>query len=1472
MLFSLLAIILLSLPAVQTRLGKIATNYLNDTYKTNIVVKKVDLSYLGNVNFKDIEILDHRQDSLINVKSLSTSLLNGRNILKNKLEFGDIDLEGVNFIIRTYLGEDNDSFSIFTDKFEDEDEDDSPSGFLLTSSNIFLSNGNIKIVDENDINGNAITFEKLQGNIHNFKIQGPDISGNIDGLYFIENHGIEVTSLTSDFTYTSNEMKLLNTVLKTETSSLFLDLVFHRNGSFSDFNNKVEFDAEILESDLSLFDLNKFYGEFGQSDVLHFKTNLSGTLNDFTATNLRMRSDLNSIINGSFHVKNAFNTENGFSVNARISNLTSDYNHLKNLLPGILENTLPSSFKELGIFKLSGTSFITPKLIDAKLQLNSDLGTTISDLKLTNIDDIDNASYKGFVKIIDFELGKYVQDSLIGKLSLEANINGKGFTLEGINTSIDGKIFKHQYKGYTYKNIDVNGQFQNKKFNGKLISKDENLQLNFNGLADLSSTVYKFDFKSQVAYADFNILNLFKRDSIAILKGDIDMKLEGNSIDNLAGKIIFKNASYTNQNDGYFFKEFDITSTFKDSIRTLTVNSSDIINGKLEGVFKFVELGNLARNSLGSIYSNYNPFPVTSGQFLDFNFKIYNKIVEVFYPEVSLGSNTSIKGEINSDNDLFKFSLNSPKVDIYQNIIDNIKLQIDNKNPLFNTQLTIDAIHTDYYDISQLDLVNITLNDTLFFRTEFLGGVNKTENYNLGFYHTIDANNKSVVGVNKSDFTFRNTTWFINPSDNKENKVIFDTELSKFDFYQFDLVSEGQKIGFNGSMNGEFNKDLNFEFENVNLTGITPEIEDWNFAGLINGEIEYNQNTEGILPIANVKVEDFFVNETFLGDLNIGMKGVNSIEKFDVEISTSINNSKNLIAIGNVDLSKKKPTIDMEIDFEEFKLDFLKPIGDENFTNIRGSVYGSTQLTGLLKNPIMNGDLFLDSAGVAFPYLNVDYDFEGTTVLELRDQTFEIVELTLKDTSYKTRGQLLGAISHTGFSDWKLDLSLATKNLLVLNTEETEEALYYGKGLIEGNATIKGFTDDLTIDVFGKTNKDTYFVIPLSDIKTIENTKLVTFINEENTVEEFQLPNEILLEKFKGLSLNFNLEVTKDAIVEMVIDKATGSTLKGSGTGDLRIEIDTKGKFNMYGDFTIDNGSYDFKYGGFVNKQFVATRGGTVSWDGSPYTALLDIETIHRVYANPKSILENLPTSRNIPIDLVTRFSGELYNSQKEYDILIPDADSTIKSELDFKLNNNDSNNRLIQFSSLLVSGSFFNENDIGANSNAFLTGTGSQLLSNVLSNIIGGDNENFTVGVDYNVGSDRSAVDNLNTDDQIGLTIATQLNDRILIDGKVGVPVGSKGQTGIRGEVKVEFLLNEEGTLRSSAFNRQNEIQYTEEEEGYTQGVGLTYQFDFDNRGELLEKLGLKKKKVENDSIIKVKKDSIPLKKKLVQFRSEED
>jgi len=41
-------------------------------------------------------------------------------------------------------------------------------------------------------------------------------------------------------------------------------------------------------------------------------------------------------------------------------------------------------------------------------------------------------------------------------------------------------------------------------------------------------------------------------------------------------------------------------------------------------------------------------------------------------------------------------------------------------------------------------------------------------------------------------------------------------------------------------------------------------------------------------------------------------------------------------------------------------------------------------------------------------------------------------------------------------------------------------------------------------------------------------------------------------------------------------------------------------------------------------------------------------------------------------------------------------------------------------------------------------------------------------------------------------------------------------------GDVCIDFLLNEDGSLKATIFNKQNDIQFIGNIDGYTQGVGI--------------------------------------------------
>lgn len=89
------------------------------------------------------------------------------------------------------------------------------------------------------------------------------------------------------------------------------------------------------------------------------------------------------------------------------------------------------------------------------------------------------------------------------------------------------------------------------------------------------------------------------------------------------------------------------------------------------------------------------------------------------------------------------------------------------------------------------------------------------------------------------------------------------------------------------------------------------------------------------------------------------------------------------------------------------------------------------------------------------------------------------------------------------------------------------------------------------------------------------------------------------------------------------------------------------------------------------------------------------------------------------------------------------------------------------------------------------------------------------------------------------------------MINGNVDVPIGGVSQTVIAGDIEVNFLLNEEGTLTANVFNRENSIRDFGEEIGYTQGIGISYNVDFDTFRELLYKIFVsQKKKKERENV----------------------
>lgn len=1446
MLF-LIIFLILGIPAVQTNLGKYATKRLNKDFKTDINIGKVGLQLNGDIEFKEILIRDYKKDTLFSIGELNSSIVSFKNLYNSKLNFGDIDIQNLVFNLKTYKGEGDTNLDVFVDKFDDDNPRVGPSQFLFSSSDVSIEDGVFRLINENRETPKIFEFTELNANTTNFLINGPEVSSRINKFSFKDSRGIAVKNLMANFKYTLDHMDFGDLKIKTEQSELKGDLRFnYKRKDLKYFTDKVNVVAKFRDSDVSLTELNVFFDEFGTNQRAKLNTDLSGTLNDLKAKNLNISTSSNTRIIGDITFKNLFSREDdSFALDGRFQNLASNYRDLTNLLPRILGNSIPTVLSNVGNFRIKGTSYITAKSVDANVEIVTDLGLINSNLKLTNIDDIDNANYIGNIVLDEFNVGELINDPLVKTASLNLDVDGKGFTIDNLRTDVKGDVFVLDYNGYVYENINISGDLGNKIFNGILKADDPNLKLNFNGLVDFSKELKKFDFKADVGYANLRVLNFVTRDSISEFRGLVNITANGSTYDNATGAINIQNTTYKNQDGDYKFEDFDILSAFAGDERTIAINSPDIINGKIAGKFNIKDILKLVENSVGSIYTNYVPNTVEEGQYLNFKFNIYSKIAAVLFKDLTLAKKTFIEGRVETDEKGFKLRFNSPEIKLNNYFATNVNIDIDNSNPLFNTFVEIDSVNAGIYKASQFSLINVTRRDTLLIKSEFKGGKNNRDDYNLNMFYTIDKDNKSVVGFRKSDIRFKNYQWLVNSEKDSLNKIRFDRDFKSFDIYPINISQGNESILLSGVIDNSLNKDIKLDFKDVELVKITPRIDSLSLKGLVNGKLELVQNNGVYLPKSDIVVSNLIVNDYDLGNLSAKVKGNKSITNYAVDVSLINDNLKSFTANGSIDVAKRNPKINLDVVFEEFLLDPLNPLGEGVINNIRGLVSGNAKVTGNLNKPSIDGELLLDRAGLSIPYLNVDYGFDFDSKVTLKNQRFNFNNVTMTDSEYFSKGNLNGYIEHNNFSDWKLGLELSTDRLLVLNTEESEDELYYGTGFISGTAEIKGPTDKLVIAVKdGRTESGTEFFIPLNDSESFGDNSYIHFLSPEEKLARIngEITEQI---EVKGLVLDFDLDVNQNAVIEIVIDKEAGSTIKGKGEGGLRFLINTNGTFNMWGDFTVFEGEYNFKYGGFVEKKFNVEPGGNIVWQGDPLNAELNLNAVYAGKANPSVLLDN-PISQSIDVEVEISLSGQLEQPQPEFNFRFPGVSSTVKSELDYRLSSKDErDNQALIF---LATGGF-SSGATGVN----FTGTISERLSGIVNNILGGDNDNLKLGLDLEIGQDTPE---LQTNSTVGFTLETKINDKILVNGKVGVPFGTTQQTTITGDVQVDWLLNEDGSLRAKVFNRENTIRNFGEEIGYTQGVGLSYNVEFDTFKEFLQIIFSGKNRKDKQAKKQAKKD----------------
>lgn len=1413
----------LLLPVTQTFLGQRVTANLYSRFGTTLTVDYIRISPFGYATLKNVVAIDHKQKTLIRIGFARMNALRLWAVLQGDNNLGSVFLQDVDCNIITYKGDEDSNIDLFFDRFNSKQPKNSNTAFYVPA--IDLMSADLIIYSENEQESVPLRFTSLNADIENFSIVDDVIEGKINQLDTKTSwKNTEITSLAGMYVYSPTEMKLTNATLQTNASFIASNIVLqYPKKGLNNFVDAVQIDVKIDKAILGDSDLQKAIPNWALGNI-DFNGAIGGTVQDFSITKGKISND-KALLHFSLQAKQLLDSDKRHIS----SNWNLDTEHIDIVFNSFLSKQQSDLIAGLGAVSTRGNMSYSNHVFHVKTSLDSELGAVYIDALYDTA--LNSPAYKIKLNTELFNVGKLLDVPTLKTTGFDIILSGNGLYANKLNVNASGSLLNLSYRDYVYDKVELEGNLSPEQFRGKMYISDAALDLNLEGEIDFASTTRNFSFTSNINQANFAALGWIPETIPGVFSGSVDLALQGNTIDEMIGDLYIEQGKLVTSNKTYSFSSFAAQSRLTNNLRVINLNSEDVATGLMIGDFKPTEVIKLMQNALGNQYDNYSPHKVTPNQYVDFNFNVRGKIASALFGDgMTLDDNTFIKGSIKPSDNLFKLNIRAPKWSFNDIKLNKLELQIDTQNPLYHSYLSLDKVESSQGILLNLNWINSRIKDKLYGRVEFTTNTTPDKLNQLNTSFTINEYSQAVLGIQNADFYFNDKRWKLDLENTPPQliaKGIKDFSLSKLT-----LGSNDSKISISASQNGKDSFSLALDLKQVALADMLSfEADKWE--GVVDGFLNIEQNSNGFGGNSNLAFSKMKLNNTSLGNAFLTLKSESARKSYELDFKLEENGMDVISASGNIGLMNDKPIWSVDATFSDYNLSALAGLTHAVLAPFHGNANGKIQLRSEDGDIYSTGILEVDALRLGVPYLNTTYSFSSKVPFVFGKDEISIQNALFYDES-KNLGELDGVFRHQSFSNWGLDMRIKAENLAVLNTDFSEKALYYGHAFFTGNTHMRGLFSDMEIDVTGQTAKGTSLYIPIQYDTAIGDVSFINFV--EKDAQDYTKNKTI--DAVKGLKMNFDLDVTPDAQVEIVVDPETKSFLRGIGAGNLLLEIDTAGSFAMWGDFIAYEGIYNFKNLGLIDKTFRLRPGGTIVWEGDPYGAQINMQAEYEVPggANPSILLEGDMVSQKIPTEVTINLFGNLLNPETPtFEIDFPNASGVMKNELNYRLN--DQERTQLQAISLLSQGSFINQVSLAAISSQTLTNNLFQKASGVFDNIFYSENDKLNLSLDYLQG-DRNAAASIQNRDRLGVSLSTNINERIIIDGKVGVPVGSEEETTIIGDVTIEFLLNKKGTLRGRIFNKENEFQYFGDELGYTQGFGVNYQVRFDSFNELLRKI----------------------------------
>uniref|UniRef100_UPI0040289AFE translocation/assembly module TamB domain-containing protein n=1 Tax=Prevotella sp. TaxID=59823 RepID=UPI0040289AFE len=683
----------------------------------------------------------------------------------------------------------------------------------------------------------------------------------------------------------------------------------------------------------------------------------------------------------------------------------------------------------------------------------------------------------------------------------------------------------------------------------------------------------------------------------------------------------------------------------------------------------------------------------------------------------------------------------------------------------------------------------------------------------------------AYIDVLPSRATIGDTTWHVAPSS-----IIY--SKNKLQVNSFSVSHDNQMLAINGTATKSENDSLLVTLNDIDVSYVLNLVNfhSVDFFGMASGEARIaGAFSEKPLLSADVIVKDFKFETGRMGTLyaNVGYNH----EEGNIEINAVAKDEDNRWTDINGYVSPKHNYIDLAIDAHRTRAEFMESFCGSFMDNVNADINGNVNVVGPLNNINLVGKAVVDGS-VRLSALNTTYWMRGDSV------TFVPDEIKFKgDTLYDRNGNIgimTGSIYHKHLTNLSYALKVKAKNLLAYDTHSFGDNTFYGTAYVTGDCDIKGKSGEVVIDIDAVPEKNSILVYNAADQSSIGSTDFITW--KDNNVEETDSTDTEHNNKVDistNIRLNFLINCNPNATLKLIMDEKTGDYITLNGDGVLRASYFNKGSFDIYGNYIVDHGVYKLTIQNIIKKDFTFQKGGSISFGGDPYNAALNLKALYVL--NSVSLADlNIGRSfsnNNVRVNCLMNITGNPNSPKVDFDLDMPNMSNDIKQMVYSLLNAEEEKNQQVLY--LLAVGRFMAQNN---NNNAtgetpqysqtslamqsFLSGTISQQLNSVLSNVINSSNWNFGANI-------STGTEGFNNAEYEGMLSGSLLNNRLLFNGQFGYRDNANATTSFIGDFDIKYLLFPNGNLAINVYNKTNDRYFTRNSLN-TQGLGVIMKKDF--------------------------------------------